>query len=394
MTTRSHDVATDRDGGDGPLLPTSRWRFGRRGGASGGPAGSGAPLDPMRPSRLSTAILAVSFVAIVVAALMSYVGLPYVVMSPGPATNILGESGGKPLLEVEGAETYPTQGRLDFTTVSVEGGPGVRVTLYDLLRAWASPADEILPVEQVFPPDQTEEEAQEEGAAEMAGSQTVAAATALRALGREVDQVVAIAGVPTDSPSKDVFKAGDVLVSVDGDEASSADAVRAAVQRHRPGDSFPVVVKRDNREQTLTARTAESDGRTVIGVGLRIDYDLPVDVTLNTGRVGGPSAGLMFSLAIYDVLTPGGLTGGKDIAGTGTMSDDGTVGPIGGIRQKLVGAQDEGAEFFLAPADNCDEVVGHVPEGLQVFKVGTFTEGRAAVEAIARGDVGELATCG
>ena len=112
----------------------------------------------------------------------------------------------------------------------------------------------------------------------------------------------------------------------------------------------------------MTARTAEAGGRTVIGVGLRMDYDLPIDVTLNTGRVGGPSAGLMFSLAIYDVLTPGELTGGKNIAGTGTMQDDGSVGPIGGIRQKLVGAKRAGASYFLAPADNCDEVVGHVPD--------------------------------
>ena len=113
-----------------------------------------------------------------------------------------------------------------------------------------------------------------------------------------------------------------------------------------------------------------------MGVGLRLDYDLPVDVTLRTGNVGGPSAGLMFSLAIYDALTPGELTGGKKIAGTGTMDDDGTVGPIGGIRQKLIGARRAGADFFLAPADNCAEVVGNVPDGLQVVKVESFDDGR------------------
>ena len=144
----------------------------------------------------------------------------------------------------------------------------------------------------------------------------------------------------------------------------------------------------------MTARTAEAGGRTVIGVGLRMDYDLPIDVTLNTGRVGGPSAGLMFSLAIYDVLTPGELTGGKNIAGTGTMQDDGSVGPIGGIRQKLVGAKRAGASYFLAPADNCDEVVGHVPDGLEVLKVATFDDGLAAANGIAKGSVEGLPTCG
>ncbi|WP_392542842.1 PDZ domain-containing protein [Oryzobacter telluris] len=384
MTTRSHDVLTGGPEGEGgPFLSASGrsgWRRRSR--------------NPMRPGLLPGVLLTTTFVAIAVAAVLSFVGLPYAVMSPGPATNILGTSDGKPLLEVKGAQTYPTQGRLDFTTVSVRGGPGVRVTVYDVLRAWVSSSEEVLPEEQLFPPDTTEEQVQEEGAAEMAGSQNVAAATALRALGKEVPQVVAIAGVPTDSPSKDVFKAGDVLVSVDGDEATTADAVRAAVQRHSPGDTFPVVVRRDDREQTLTARTAAAQGRTVMGVGLSIDYDLPVDVTLNTGSVGGPSAGLMFSLAIYDVLTPGGLTGGKDVAGTGTMQDDGTVGPIGGIRQKLVGARTEGADYFLAPADNCDEVVGHVPAGLHVVRVATFAEGRAAVEAIAKGDDAALPSCG
>ncbi|MFQ6170012.1 PDZ domain-containing protein [Oryzobacter sp. R7] len=386
MTSSSPHTVTGPPGDEGPFLPTS----GRRRRRGSGPA---RPVDPMRPGRLAGVLLTTTFTLIALGALLSFVGLPYVVMSPGPATNILGKTGGKPLLEVEGAETYPTEGRLDFTTVSVRGGPGDRVTIYEVLQGWLSPFEEILPVDAVFPPDTTEEQAEEEGAAEMADSQNVAAATALRALGRDVGQVVAIAGIPEDSPSKGLFEPGDVLVSVDGDPASSADAVRAAVQRHAPGDTFPVVVRRGGTERTVSARTAESEGRTVIGVGLRIEFDLPVDVTLNTGSVGGPSAGLMFSLAIYDVLTPGALTGGEDIAGTGTMEEGGLVGPIGGIRQKLVGARTEGAEWFLAPAENCDEVVGHVPDGLRVVRVATFEEGRAAVEAIARDDTEELPAC-
>ena len=347
-----------------------------------------------RPGLLPGVLLTATFVAIAVAAVLTFVGLPYVVMSPGPATNILGKVDGKPLLSVSGATTYPTSGTLDFTTVSVDGGPGVRVTVYDLAQAWLSGSQEILPEEQVFPPQQSEEDAQEEGAAEMAGSQSVATATALRALGKTVDETIVIAGVPDDSPSKGVFEADDVLVTVDGDPATSSDAVRAAVQRHEPGDSFPVVVRRDGKEQTVTARTAESGGRTVMGVGLRLDYDLPVDVTLRTGNVGGPSAGLMFSLAIYDALTPGELTGGKNIAGTGTMDDDGAVGAIGGIRQKLIGARRAGADFFLAPADNCDEVAGNVPDGLRVVRVGTFDEGVAAVRDIGAGKAASLPTCG
>jgi len=382
VSQSSHDVL---DGGS-PGEPAGRRAGTARSRGRGNPA--------TRPGLVPAVLLTATFVAIALAAALTFVGLPYVVMSPGPATNILGKVDGKPLLSVEGATTYPTSGTLDFTTVSVDGGPGVRVTVYDLAGAWLSGSQEILPEEQVYPPEQTEKDAQEEGAAEMAGSQSVATAIALRALGKSVPEMIVIAGVPDGSPSKGVFETDDVLVSVDGDPATSSDAVRAAVQRHEPGDTFPVVVRRGGKEQTVTARTGESDGRTVMGVGLRLDYDLPVDVTLRTGNVGGPSAGLMFSLAIYDALTPGELTGGKNIAGTGTMADDGVVGPIGGIRQKLVGARRAGADYFLAPAENCDEVRGNVPGGLRVVRVGSFDEGVAAVRDIGAGKADSLPTCG
>ena len=187
MTQRSHDVLSGDDASGPP------------GGPAGGDPGR-TPRDPMRPGRASGILLTATFVAIGLAAALTFVGLPYVVMSPGPATNILGEVDGKPLLSVEGAPTYPTSGTLDFTTVSVDGGPGVRVTVFDLAKAWLSGSEEVLPVEQVFPPDSSPEQVEEEGAAEMAGSQSVATATALRALGRTVDQTVVVAGVPERQP--------------------------------------------------------------------------------------------------------------------------------------------------------------------------------------------------
>ncbi|MGB7819218.1 MAG: S16 family serine protease [Ornithinibacter sp.] len=353
-------------------------------------------VDPRRPGRLSGTLLVGTFITIAIAAALSFVGLPYVVLLPGPATNILGETDGTAILTVDGAPTYPTTGNLDFTTVLVEGGPGRRkITVFDVARAGLRDSQEVVPVEQVYPPDASEEQVQEEGAAEMAASQTVATATALRALGEDVDQVVTIAAVPEASPSAGVIEPGDVLVSVDGDPATDPDAVRAAVQRHDPGDTIPVVVDRSGDTTTLEVTTgAGSDGSTIVGVSLRVDYDLPVEVTVNTGNVGGPSAGLMFSLAIYDVLTPGELTGGEKIAGTGEMYDDGTVGPIGGIRQKLVGARDAGATVFLAPSANCSEVVGQVPDGLQVVRVETFDDGLSAVQKVAEGDTASLPACG
>jgi hypothetical protein len=146
-------------------------------------------------------------------------------------------------------------------------------------------------------------------------------------------------------------------------------------------------------EKVLTVKTTESEGHAAAGVFLGTSFDFPTKVSINAGDVGGPSAGMMFSLAIYDKLTPGALTGGAKIAGTGTINSAGEVGAIGGIQQKLVGAKRGGAEWFLAPAANCDEVVGHVPDGLQVVKVATFAQARDAVEAIGTKRPASLPRC-
>jgi PDZ domain-containing protein len=123
-------------------------------------------------------------------------------------------------------------------------------------------------------------------------------------------------------------------------------------------------------------------------------YEFPIDVEIQLNDVGGPSAGMMFALGIVDMLTPGAMTGGERVAGTGSIDSDGTVGPIGGIRQKLWGALDADADWFLAPESNCDEVVGNVPDGLEVFAVGTLDEARSVVDAIAEGgDTSALRTC-
>ena len=270
----------------------------------------------------------------------------------------------------------------------------MRVTVYDLAQAWLERLAGDPPRRAGLPAEQTEKDAQEEGAAEMAGSQSVATATALRAIGKQVPRDVVIAGVPDGSPSKGVFQPDDVLVSVDGDPASSSDAVRAAVQRHQPGDTFPVVVRRDGKEQTVTAKTTEADGRTVMGVGLRLDYDLPVDVTLRTGSVGGPSAGLMFSLAIYDALTPGQLTGGKKIAGTGTHRRRGHG--RADRRHPAEARRGPPCRRRLLPRPGRQLRRGRRARARRprVVKVGTFDEGPHAVRDIGDGKAASLPTCG
>lgn len=349
-----------------------------------------------RLTRGNKTVLAVFFAFLVVVVVGSLVHLPYAVMSPGPTENTLGASGdgGKPIISVSGLPTYPTDGALRFTTVRVEGGPGYPVDVWDVLRAWVDPAREVLPVDEVFDPQVTKEQVAEENAIQMEGSQEEASAVALRALGKKVPTHVAIAGITDGSKAKGLLAVGDRLQRVGDETVTDTQQVRDVLQRTKPGQPVTVTVTRQGKERTVQVPTITGQGgRTALGVILGLTHDFPAKVTIDAGAIGGPSAGLMFSLGIYDKLTPGGLAGGNQIAGTGTIDDAGTVGPIGGIRQKLAGARADGAQYFLAPARNCDEVVGHVPDGLTVVKVGTFAEARTAVEGIAKGQTGSLPHC-
>jgi PDZ domain-containing protein len=356
-------------------------------------------LEGERGGRLTggnKAVLAAFFLFLVVMVVGSVVHLPYAVMSPGPTQDTLGTSGGSdtPVIRVSGLPTYPTTGALRFTTVRVEGGPGYPVDAWDVLQAWVDPAREVLPVDEVFDPQVTKEQVAEENATQMEGSQEEATAVALRALGKDVPTHVAIAGITDASRAKGILEVRDRLESIDGTPITTTDALRAALQQKKPGESVSLTLTRKGKEQTVDVPTVEGQGgRTALGVLLGLDHDFPAEVTIDAGAIGGPSAGLMFSLGIYDKVTPGPLAGGRQIAGTGTIDDEGQVGPIGGIRQKLAGARSDGAQFFLAPAGNCDEVLGHVPDGLEVFRVGTFDEARTAVESIAKAQTGALPRC-
>ncbi|MGO4493435.1 S16 family serine protease, partial [Arthrobacter sp. 2YAF22_2] len=161
------------------------------------------------------------------------------------------------------------------------------------------------------------------------------------------------------------------------------------------GKPVTVVVDRNGSQLPLTITPGKaSNGRYLLGVVLQYKFKFPFDVKISLDKVGGPSAGMMFALGIVDTLTPGDLTGGRHIAGTGTITPDGVVGAIGGIDQKMVGARSGGATMFLAPAANCDDVVGHIPAGMQVVKVESLAEARHAVEVAATGgDTSGLPAC-
>lgn len=343
-----------------------------------------------RPAGLIIAV----FLGIVLSALMGIIHLPYAVLQPGPVTNTLGAGpGGKPLITVVGSKTYPSAGALDFTTVAVLGGPRNPVNGWEWVFGHLDKTNEVVPEEELFPKGVTSTEVDHENAAEMADSQQQAIAVALRGLGQTVPEVVSIGALTKDAPAKGVLRAGDVVISVDGQAATTPAAVRSATRKHKPGERVTFAVRRDGKGLVEQVRTAKVAGVAVVGVLLRTEFVFPTKVSINAGDVGGPSAGLMFSLAVYDKLTPGALNGGANIAGTGTIDSSGTVGPIGGIRQKLVGAQRGKATWFLAPAANCKEVVGHIPDGLRVVKVATFTQARDAVQAIAAKRTASLPGC-
>lgn len=344
----------------------------------------------------STLLLVVSlFSAMLLGSVMLLLPLPYAAVVTGPTTNTLAEHEGTPLIEISDETTYPTDGSLDLTTVRIYGGPRSRVTPWMMVSAWLDGGRAVVPVEALFPPEQTAEQDEEQSRLEMASSQQSATTAALRSLGYTVGEQVRVAGFTEGSPSEEVLQAGDVIVSVGGEKTPDGDTLRAALQKVTAGTAAPLVVRRDGEDVAVKAPTrASSSGGTVLGVLVEPVFSYPFEVTIQIDNVGGSSAGTMFALGIIDKLTPGSLTGGEAIAGTGTIDPDGRVGPIGFIQQKMIGARDSGASVFLAPRDNCSEVVGHIPDGLSVIAVSELDQARSALEQIAEGKGEEgLARC-
>ncbi len=320
--------------------------------------------------------------------------VPYVVESPGPTFNTLGEDNGRPVISVTGHETFPAKGNLDLTTVYVDGGPNGPVSVFEAFSAWLDGAKAVYPEELVYPRGVTKEQSAQESAVAMTTSQENAVASALKELGIPFEQKMQIAGIPADSASSGKLQDGDLLVSINGKPITALAVVQAELAAGN-GAPVTVVVERGGSNQPVSITPAKaSTGRFILGVMLQYKFTFPFDVKISLDKVGGPSAGMMFALGIVDTVTPGDLTGGKHIAGTGTITPDGAVGPIGGIGQKMHGARSGGATMFLAPSANCDDVIGHVPAGLQVVKVENLAEARKAVELAASGaDTSGLPAC-
>ena len=354
-----------------------------------------------RRLRRSVAVGAVLVVVALIAAVFT-VPINVVIEAPGPTWNVLdnGSSSSQDVLKVSGAETYPTEGALRMTTVSVSGCPGYPVTTADLIAAWFSADRRIVDRNQVCPQDQSAEQVEETGKAQMTASQDSAVIAALIETGLATSMRLTVTEVTKQQTSTEV-QADDVLESItpEGGETTaitSFSQLRELMTTIPEGTRVSLGVRRGEQQVSAALTTiAPQEGTTgsLLGLSLKISVDSPVEATFGLSDVGGPSAGMMFALGVVDEITPGSLTGGKDIAGTGTIDMDGQVGPIGGIQQKMAGARNSGSKFFLAPASNCDEVKDHEPEGMQVFAVSTLHEAVTATEAIASGNTSGLTTC-
>lgn len=322
--------------------------------------------------------------AIVVAAL---VPVPYVILSPGPTLNTLGTGpGGKPLLEVTGRHTYPVSGHLNLVTVSFQGGPSDGFNIFTALQAWLSPHEAVVPEQELFGTGETQQQVTQQDTQQMVNSQQTATAAALCYLGVKFTTVERIAGVAKGLPAYGKIKTGDLITAVDGKPVTCKADAGTLIRARRPGAPVTLTLDRHGHPRQIRLKTASVQGRPVVGVSVAESFQgFPVSVKINVGDIGGPSAGLMFALGIVDKLTPGDLTDGRFVAGTGEISADGTVSPIGGIQQKMVGARDAGATVFLAPAANCADTVGAVPAGLRVVRVGTLAGAVRDLQALAAG---------
>lgn len=368
------------------------------------------PLRGLRPRHLASAALALALGAV-----LFIVPMPYVVESPGPTFDVGGSYRGTELLSVSGAdpstgeevrvdaahEKGDGRGELRMVTVSEQGGPGRRLNLVQLIHGWLSPHSRLTPYSTAYPGEVTKDQVDSAQSSMMKSSQSTADVAAMEALGYAVPATTTIRGAVEGSDAAGKVRDGDVLVSITDEAgavhpADSASMVFRLVKTTPAGSVLTLRVERDGEEIDLPVTTIPDESHpqgSRLGIYLDVEAQAPLDVRVNLESVGGPSAGLIFSLAIIDKLSAGDLTGGRVIAGTGTMSYDGEVGPIGGIVQKMHGAKRDGAEWFLAPVQNCRETIGEVPDGLRVVAVSSLAEAREAVEAIAAGDAEGLRSC-
>jgi PDZ domain-containing protein len=354
------------------------------------------------PRRTAT-LIASTLILIVLLCVALLTPTPYSEMSPGPTVNTLGDYGGATVISIAGHQTYPATGHLNMTTVRVTGAD-YHMNLLESVLGWLRHDDKVVEHDTLYPSGQTAQQADQQNAEEFSQSQDSAKVAALKELKIPVPSRIIVGAVVKHGAAEGVLHAGDVIKAVDGTAVTQQNQVAKLVTKHKPGEkvTFTVVRAADAKKKstatqdvTITTRTSADEGptRAVVGIQAGVEHLFPFPIDIKLADVGGPSAGTMFALGIVDKLTPGSLTGGNFVAGTGTIDDNGNVGPIGGIGLKTIGARDKGAKFFLTPADNCGEAAKDIPSGLTLVKVKTLDDAMAALKDITSGNDKALPSC-
>lgn len=355
--------------------------------------------NPRRWGRRIGWILVIA--AIVAGVVLANLPTSYVIEQPGPVFNTIGttvvDHKTVPVLSISGRKTYPTSGALDMLTVNLSGQPGNTPNWAQVVAAWFDPSQAVVPIDEVYAPQQTVQQSNKESTEEMTDSQQQATAAALFEQGISFKSKISVVGTIKGTGAAGIFKDNDVLTRVNGKTFVDADQLHSIVVANGTSKPLTIDFTRGGVAHTAQLTPKASSAGPVVGVYLAEKYTFPFPVSVQLQDVGGPSAGMMFALGLIDKLTPGELNGGKHVAGTGTITAYGTVGAIGGIRQKMYGAQRAGATYFLAPASNCggdDGVRGHIPAGLTVFATSSLRQSVADLKAIASGKgLDKLQTC-
>lgn len=317
---------------------------------------------------------------LVVAALIFaafFIKSPYVILSPGNPQNILG-----PAITISGTKIYPTTGKLSVTSVMVTD-PDSYMTGFDVLYAWMSDERAVMPRVEIYPQGESVEDSIRAGVQEMTDSQVSATAAALGYLGYELNSKLIISQVNEQTNAYKVLKVGDEVISLDNIKYKSQSEIARSLDEKNPGQIVSIKVLRSGSQiiEEQIKLSAREDGSAYIGIGITNKYDFPFEVKIQLKETGGPSGGLIFALGIIDKLTEQDLIRSRNIAGTGTISTSGQVGPIGGIAEKIIGAEKAGVQVFFTPVQNCAELVdidqilkNKGPKGMKIVPVATLSE--------------------
>jgi PDZ domain-containing protein len=338
-------------------------------------------------SRRLRALIVAAVLFVVFFLLAITMPVPYVILSPGPTYNTLGtDQSGRPIIVIKGIKARKTTGHLNMTTVGVNPNP---INAFAAIKGWLESNQVVVPRSAVYPPGESVQQTNRQNAADFVSSQDNAITAAECQLG--YPKRFGVVGVLSDGAAHAVLQPADVIVSLDGARADTPARLTALLAKRPPGTTVTLRIIRAGQPHTVSVKLGppppgrREGGSLGITVGRICAAPFTVDLGL-ANQIGGPSAGLMFALGIIDEVGKTDLTGGKFIAGTGTIDSDGAVGPIGGIALKMIAARDKGATVFLAPAGNCPDVVNATPAGLHVVKVSTL---RGAVRDLLRIKKGE-----